>query len=552
VQLATSGDVKQRTLLALMAAVAVSTMCMIVFLCFFSARLYTNAYWQDHADTLIIEMVARDLLAGGSILDWRLTQAPYVFPDIALATIAAPFVGDGQVGKLVQFALLFIGAPLWYALARRLGVSTLPSLLVGAFFCALFALGFLHTELNSNAALYLGLPGHHSSLSAMLPLALLCTFSLTSACFQPEQNGHSAITWRRVVEIAVSWTALTALVTSDGTLDIVLLGPAVLLCSLLAVVSGLRRQAGLGSYVFAAVGLSTVVLASELLHGGLPYPQKSEFFRFMLQRVKIDFPSIPIASAIGLGKAPFESWGTFVLVCASALAFCWLLLNQVRRGPTGRWIGAAPTPTTMQDLAISGFVIGVALLPVVQIALGMWTGLEAYRQVSWAMLSLMVLAAIALLRSGRLASIAFIAVVTFVLATVAAVVVAGNRRTSYESRYARVVSCLEKSYPAGIDLVGEFWDVLPLTAHSHGKFTGLAFADPLRSPVAFTNGQKISRLRSLRPTVAVLRPGSSPDAYRAFFGAPGEVLDCDGQLFLDYSGSEPFKARFSDLATRAY
>src|SRR6478735_12724945 len=38
-----------------------------------------------NADVLFIEDVARNLNAGGKLFEWRLTQAPYLFPDIAIA-----------------------------------------------------------------------------------------------------------------------------------------------------------------------------------------------------------------------------------------------------------------------------------------------------------------------------------------------------------------------------------------------------------------------------------------------------------------------------------
>src|SRR5262249_12210832 len=70
----------------------------------------------ENADVLYFEHIARDLNDGGNLLDWRLTQAPYLVPDIAGARLLALFHWPiGYVGALYQVLLGIALVAAWAA-----------------------------------------------------------------------------------------------------------------------------------------------------------------------------------------------------------------------------------------------------------------------------------------------------------------------------------------------------------------------------------------------------------------------------------------------------
>jgi hypothetical protein len=537
---------------ALIAVVAAAGM--VATLCMFAARLHTNALWQDHADTLIVEMVGRDLASGGSFLDWRLTQAPYLLPDIAAAMFVAPLADAGQVGKLVQFALLAVGALAWHRLARRLGLASWASLLIAALFCALYALSFVHVELRSTAALYFGLPGHHSSIAATIPIALLCVLRIhdDSVRLGEYQSDKSSRPWS-FLPAALCWLLLVGLTLSDGSFSVAFIGPAMLLLALGAILAWRKGEVDWTAQATCSALLAGVLVAAEAFHRALPFPQKNEFFKFIVQRVKSDFPAIPLASARGIAVAPFESPVTFGLYCLAGLSTLVLIYTLSRREPAAERSTASGRSGVTGTLLLA-LLAGVALLPFSQIVLGLWVGPDAVRQFAWTLVALPLLAAILLLNWRPRFGTVVTACTTVVIALSVTWIVLDNRHPPYQSRFAGLAACLLNSHPTGFHFVGDFWDVLPLTAHSQGRLSGLVVAGSPASPTPFTNGQKITRLRLLEPTFALVKPGAHAQGFVDSFGMPSEREHCgNSELELwDYGANETFRRTFRQLASRAY
>ena len=497
----------------------------LIFLLYLLPTLRINLLWLDNADALYVESVARDLLKGGHLADWRLSQAAYIFPDIALTLLFVPLTSIGRAAQYAQLANLILGITGWYLVARRCGLRNGRPALVCLVYGTLFCTSFVSYELHSNVALYFGVVPFHSAVGVMLPWMALVSLSLMTIIRRTFAEEPTCYDW---LIFTSSVVFLLLLAISDDTFIICFMIPV----SLIMLYTATFRSAMLDTpkLVFAGL-LLAIVLAAQILHLIIPFPQKFQFEQNVFHEAIRAFPLNQLESARNFFHLIVQSYFTFfVMVLAAAGAII---------------IFSSPSAHPIYPIAIA-FVAGTVLLPFLEIAMGMFIGFVLSREWSGAFLGIITFGSLVLLSNENVRSAALVmASVLLVLAWQVAVLARAPKQT-YTSAYAALSRCFKAVIPHA-DFVADYWDAVPLSLHSEGSLRGLPILGG--NFQAFTVTQNISRLRRLEPTFALI--GENPEhaqLYEEKFGAPDRKASCGEWEIWDYSGNAQFRRFFKDAA----
>lgn len=190
---------------------------------------------QNIADACLPEHVLHRLsTAGGRLLDWKLTQAPYLFPDYLLVGLLAAVFGFGaaSAGYPLLSAILLIAAWAGYFSRSRAAPAAVAALL-------LILLGFLYfpndRDSPARTYIYLFLPGHHGGFALVAPAVFFALARCLAASSGP--IGRPLVTFVLLTGLAILGDALAVLMY--------LLPAFVLTCLLLLERRITARRAGL-------------------------------------------------------------------------------------------------------------------------------------------------------------------------------------------------------------------------------------------------------------------------------------------------------------------
>jgi hypothetical protein len=309
---------------------------------------------------------------------------------------------------------------------------------------------------------------------------------------------------------------------------------------------GSRRRFDVAMFVALIVLL---VIASALAGRMLIYDSREWFVRWVLTRFVSEFPTPTLDAMKAFGRFPTESWftGALMLSWFGALAFATArLCRLVFRHDAG---GGEDERDDLigQELILAASMFGGLVVLVSQVGVGLFQFAANSRQFAGFLISGVTLATL-LLTGGSpwiraavpVAAAGLLGLYWYTLQ---------QPRSAYEIRYAQVVRCLDEKFPAGADFAGDFWLKVPIEFWSDGRFRGVT-STPSRLP-AFTNGQNVVRMRTVRPTLAI----AAADEHRQFldaYGAPARTLVCPwGVVALDYSNNPAFTERHSAAAKAA-
>lgn len=354
---------------------------------------------QNIADACLLEHVlARVWATGASFLDWKLTQAPYVFPDYPLvAGLTALFgVGTASAAYPLLFCTLASIAWGWYFKRARAAPAAIAFLVA-----IVFGMLWFDNAAPSPAAtyVYLFLPGHHAAFTLLAPFVFVAT-----ARALDRRDGRE-VRWSLAAFSLLSGLAIMG----DPLAMFMFLPPAALLAVVLVPLGRLAwRRAGLVLLACAAA-----YALGQLYQAVALYPTGRHYVREHLAPL-LSNPVAAITGAVASSLPVFARdlrdhylnipvagiW--FLLPLAGWLMAAWRLVREVRR--------AAATTSTDDDtvssdmLAIvpaTSLVIGLPAAVLLQLLLVGYTGLAHSRQfVAFLFLGILVF----LLLAGRAAA----------------------------------------------------------------------------------------------------------------------------------------------------
>lgn len=439
-----------------------------------------------NADVLFIEDVARSLNAGSYLQDWRLTQAPYLFPDILLARLLA-HAGAGTAAVAVHyhaiFGVLLAACVFWLCLLARV-----KPLVPVATTALLYSLSYTGGLGGFPMAMYFGLIGHHAGV--MLPLAVALA---ASAMYFRQQDGGAAT-------LALLFCAVFLGVISDSLL-LAAFFPMAFVFSLLLAWRQETTLARLGTWWGF---LACAAILGKAYGLAIPFPQDREFMQWVLHQ----FPSLTVASLrkfprdflSAVRSSPVAALIALLFLASAAAAVRHLL--RLRR--------AEASAATVQTLLAVFILVSPLTVIAAQLVIGLYGGMDSTRQ--WLPVVFVAIAGGAILAcadAGRpqrfvLPALCGVALV-FSLATVAAL--AGNKgRTAPPNPYAALVECMDReAAPEGWRYIADYWIARPVRLFSEGRYGAVAYG----ATVPFTNASNLAWTRKAAPEFVIT--GSSVD-----------------------------------------
>ncbi len=289
-----------------------------------------------NADLLYLPSLFTDIAHGGSLIDWHFSNAPYLFPDIALflpiwALAPNMFVAIAIFGAAQL--LLLAGGFSW--LASRSACSPLAAalaLVCGAAFCAAVD-RYGETYRLAIASVF------HVGLLVVMPFALAVAGGLLTA----------ETRWRRI-GLGATLALLTGLTVASDLLYLFQVAlPMALTCALMGLRGVVGRRAA--GRVLAVVGLSSLA--------GIAFERLTQPYRGAVTTS---------LSASGASTALKESLATFprilglwlgVALAAFVIAGLWALLRGLRKPEGVR--GGGVTRLLALGSVLGGFALMLAV-----------------------------------------------------------------------------------------------------------------------------------------------------------------------------------------------
>ncbi len=518
------------------ALVVLSAAVLYVFIWQCYERLPIHGIVTENADILLIEEVARYLNAGGNLFDWRLTQAPYLFPDIFAARLmAAAGVERGFVAIYYQFwyGLALCGAFCLFAkLAKACIFRTAAATLL------LFSLSFIGLLDGDTISLYFGLIGCHSGAALLVLTAVL---SIWLGVTRPSLD-----MWM----IPCVFASLFLAAISDSiAIVIVLPGMTLYLWLVLRRKELERAHATTLLWVIAAA-----VLAGKLFGGLNPFPQDQEFIGYILKQFPhltpaafsnffADLWRYSIHSRISLLLLVLTLWG--YATCAMVIAREVKAVDPV-----------AGSPLLPLCLVV---IVALPLVLVLQLSLGMYVAIDSSRQWAPIVFLTIIAAVIARLRdiSGNGRTFDHLVMLSSVLCCVFLAVTFTMRKgeLTATNEFERLAQCMKDKLPSGAYYIADYWLARPTSFYSNGRF-GVV---PIQLGFGvFTTAANIKAIRNAEPRYAITGLSIKVEEYAAKYG-PATASFCKMQFpqgysveVLDYSQNEGFKQEMRQKARVAY
>lgn len=490
---------------------------------------------EGNADVMLIEDVARDLNSGGHLADWRLTQAPYLFPDIFVARImAAVGFEHGAIAMYYQFLLGLIVVGLLYVIARLAKVNPIRVVAYGALIFSASFWGVLHDEAIS---LYFGLIGCHSGISVPALAATIFIWMFAA----DEGRRHWA-----TIGIFLS----LALGVASDSIVVMFVVPGAMLYAL---VLFRNRKLSLNEAAFLVCIIFSAVLFGKLYSYLSPFPQDREFLAFYAAQ----FPHL----VAGTVKTFFEVLIKYTthyplslfLLCLTLYSYAVCVRTLYRACRNGERLDS---PVFLMS------AIAVTALPIVmatQLALGLYVAIDSSRQ--WAPIVYYTIVTAAIARIGdRSKESDQYALFTMVLAAaicldIAHMLAARKGELVPESDFATLVNCMnENNLPAGWKYQSDFWLARPTSMFSNGKY-GVV---PYSNGSVYSNASNIKNVRHAKPIYVISGKSAKATDYISQYGAPSAIYckmtlrSGDEVQIMDYSQNAKFMEEAQGLASKVY
>lgn len=490
--------------------------------------LSVSSTMADNADVLFSEDIARGLNAGDRLFDWRLSQVPYLFPDIALARLiayAGAAVGDVAAWYSVIYGLLVLS--LVFALARLAGADPWP---VCSAVGLLYLVGYFGVDLGDHIAVHFGLIGEHCG--ALVPIILATSFFWVSL--------HGDGTRSRLAAAGFFATLLAGII-SDSLVTLMLLPPLVGYLSWLF----FRGMAPRERLLLLAGAVVLAVVGGRLFSYANPFPTDREFLRVILAR--IPGYSVPSVKSFAADLAYYTTHSYLSAAILLLTISSWLCCLQYC------WSGRHGLPLLLSLIV----VYAVPAVIFSQLLFGLYDGVGTVRQ--WAPVTFLALISGAIVATAQwpvgsrhlsTATVMLTAAITghFVLEM-------RGRATAWPRLFTPLADCMESSgLPDGWVYVADYWLSRPIRMFSGGKFAAV----PVSGTEVFTNQANVKAIRRARPAYFVTGYSIEPVDLIREFGTPRATL-CNLKLphgqqvsVMDYSDNKAFKEKFRAASEAAY
>ncbi len=491
------------------------------------------ATMMNNADVLFIEDAARGLQSGGNLFDWRLTQAPYIFPDIFAAWLLV-LLGVG-VGKVAVVYHVLYGGALCACAAILTRLSQSSRFLVVCSAVLLYAASYFGGLSQDAIGLYFGLIGHHSGVALPVMAALMATMLYMQ---------------RRVADVwslGLLFVAVFLGVISDSIVLLAIL-PCLTLYLLLALWRGAeprRRLLHLLAFAFAAALLGKAFSFTN------PFPQDQEFMRWVLGQ----FPKLTLDS---VKKFP-EDFAHYMWHSRASALIALAYLTSLLVAARHLWAAVRKQAPVDSATLLSLFVIISPLLTiVVQIVIGLYGSIDSSRQ--WAALLYIATVCGPLIAArhepNRRRIYAILLVLTMLLLLHVTIALHKKKGETPNIRYyAELIDCMEKTLPSGWLYIADYWAARPIRFYSEGRFGVVPFSG---LAVPFTNAGNVALIRKAAPRYVIT--GYSIDYAETVktFGTPKAeycavpVQGVGTMRVLDYGDNQAVMNSLQEKAAKAY
>lgn len=493
-----------------------------------------NAILLNNADVLFIEEVARDLNAGGNLFDWRLTQAPYLFPDITLARLIALFVTEaGKVGVYYHaiFGALLIGLIYWTCRLARVR-AFLPVL----FTAILYSIAYFGGLSGDTISVYFGLIGHHTGVSISLLLAIVALMLFV--------DGRS----NDVLALSMLYFSAFTGIVSDSLFAIAFLPPLLVFMGLCVA----RRELA-ASQAAKALGITALaVLMGKAFGYTNPFPQDREFLHVFLSQ----FPTLAPGAFQKFRTDFFHYFATNRISAFIAILFfsaCFIALRHLM--DVARKVEPARSALTLLSLFV---LLGPAIAMVAQILLGLYVDIDSSRQ--WASLVFISIAFGVVIGTHRYAarkniqrSLFLVVLLVFVFHVTRSLAVnRGVTRDAYD--FSPVVECMKQNkMPFGALYVSDYWLARPIRLYSQGLYGVSAYG----GLIPFQNASNVAKARKATPRFIITGISVDYNEVVKRFGQPRAeycrmIVGSADLRILDYSNSEKAQAYLRENAIKSY
>jgi hypothetical protein len=487
-----------------------------------------------NSDALFIEDVARDLNAGGNLFEWRLTQAPYIFPDIFAARLLVPFtskIGQTSLYYLIAFGLALVCLLGWICRILKLR-PFFPVLLAWIVYSSVFTGNSTGDEIST----YFGLLGFHSGI--LIPILV----SIAAALLFLQGNPG------KPTSLLLMFLFVFLGVLSDSLVAVALLPPLFLF----ALICWWKKEGPLSKVntVFG-VTLFASVLGKAFGYTN-PFPQDREFMRRILSSF-ISPPLVALKKFLSDMLRQFANSLVFDIIAILFVIACVFALYHLIAVMRSK--AAANTSTTLLSLFV---IVSPMVVIIIQISIGLYVLIDLSRQ--WAPLIYLsivfggVIAAKQFPLNQKHHKI-FLAALTLAFIALATKTFYANKgRTLETNRFVSLAECMkENGLPTGSLYIADYWLARPLRLHSEGAFR----VSPYFAWAPFTNASNILHSRNAHPRFIIT--GISIDYNEVInrFGEPDaeyckmNVIGHELQV-LDFSSNEQVKAFLRNNAVHTY
>jgi hypothetical protein len=487
----------------------------------------------NSSDILFIEEVAQFLNQGGRLFDWRLTQAPYYFPDIFLARIFTwldPRIGQASVYYQAVNGLMLLG--MFYWICKLSHIKSLLTLMLAA---TLYLFSYVGSMSGDSIANYYGIIGCHSGVNISILLAI------AGIMLYLQDFSNKALSLMMVFVSVFIGTVSDSLV-------------AFATFPFITVYAGLCwKQEELSKT--AALNLVLVTFFALLMAKGfgytVPFPQDLSFLRHTVHslpesmfRSIIQFPTDFIRVFF---RSPISALLALLYFGSCAISIAHLL--DVWRSKE-----KAQSNITLLSLFI---LISPLLVIFMQISLGIYQDLGHTRQ--WSPLIYLAIVFGSMIVSDKYSehvSKFKIAVALILFATLIHTTVKLSKHRYIipkESIYATLANCMKaQNLPEGPYYAADYWFARPVRMYSGHTFGIL----PVGGMKSYSQSADVATMRKTTPRYIITGNSVSEAELIEQFGKPAaeyctDIFPNNQTKVFDYSSNAKFKAHFQEEALKS-
>lgn len=490
------------------------------------------SFLKFNADVLYIADIAGYLNNGGSLFDWRLTQAPYLFPDILVARIMTLFginVLDVAIIYQVVYPILLL-----IVVAAIMNMMNIKSYFPVLILASLEIASIISNFQNGDITAFMFLIGFHSGVILSTLLFILMFL------FYVRYNNIQAL------------VALFVIIFISGISDslfLIITGIATLFVNVIS----LKRNAKFGNVcknllIIWLFGL----IAAKLFSYVNPFPQDREF----LGKYLAMFPHLIIPAFKNFYRDLIEfSSKNILALYLLIVVFCTTIFN------IKKLLLSLSCENLKLELIFFYFIcfVSLPLIIFIQIIFGLYDDIYSARH--WAPLIFLTCLPLLINFNGIKfrfkvlvisLNLLFLVLLTFNYISLMRMQVG---RTPPISHFSPFIDCLSNKIKLGDELISDYWIARPIRMFSEGKI----WVNPYLAPnFLFTNASNVARIRQTNPKHIIVGGALSEEGVRARFGSPTSVF-CSmtlnngyGLKVFDYSDNDGALNLLKSDADHAY